>query len=252
MRSRQRPASGRRSGRCPVPWCGLIEAPFDGKPAYIGIYRRRREPASRVLTGRARGVVRLVRAPLGRPGGPRRLTPGIGRRSPPMGGFPPWTTAGRRHHRVGPGGLDRGPVRGPRQPRAAGAEGRRRRRPADAHDRGRELPGLPRRRPRPRAHGAHGEAGRRGSRPRSPAPGRDARRPLGAAVRHLVRRRGVARPDPDHRHRRVGALAGRPRRGQAARAAAYPRARPATGSSSAARSWSSWAAATRPWRRRCS
>ena len=50
--------------------------------------------------------------------------------------------------------LHGGPLRRPRQPGAAGPEGPRGRRPAHAHHRRRELPGVPRRDPRPRAHGA--------------------------------------------------------------------------------------------------
>ena len=84
----------------------------------------------------------------------------------------------RHHHRLRPVRLHRGGVRRPREPAAAGLRGLRdRRRRADEHHRGRELPRLPR-----RHHG--------------PGPdGRDARPGRALRRRADLRRRRRGRPD---------------------------------------------------------
>ena len=68
--------------------------------------------------------------------------------------------AERHRPRIGAGRLDGGPLHGARRTVAVGAHRPRRRRPAHAHDRGRELPRLPGRNHGPRTHGRDGEAGR--------------------------------------------------------------------------------------------
>ena len=115
----------------------------------------------------------------------------------------------------GPAGLHRRAVRGPCQPRAARAQRAERRRPADAHDRRRELPRLRRRHPRPRADGADGEAGRAVRRARSSPRARHARRPLEPPVRGLGRRPGVASEDRSSSRPAPARVAGHPRRGEA-------------------------------------
>ena len=82
----------------------------------------------------------------------------------------------------GPGRPHRRDLHRARQPAAARDRGHRRRRPAHAHHRRRELPRLPRRHPRPRAHGAVPRAGR-ALRRRVRHRRRRPRRPLGVAVR---------------------------------------------------------------------
>ena len=78
---------------------------------------------------------------------------------------------------------------------AGGARGPPVRRAADAHHRRRELPGLPGRRDRPRDDGALPEPGG-ALRHARPLRGRDARRPLAAAVPRRDRRSRPSSPTP--------------------------------------------------------
>ena len=64
------------------------------------------------------------------------------------------------HHRLRPGRLHRGDLHRAREPQAARLRGPRVGRPAPEHDRGRELPRVPRRHPGPRDDGAVPQAGR--------------------------------------------------------------------------------------------
>ena len=157
----------------------------------------------------------------------------------------------RPDHRLRPGGLHRGDLRGARQPVAdpggrAGAG-----RATDDHHRRRELPGLRRGDPGALADGADGGAGRacrHAHRARPDHPGRFHRAPV-----PLRRRfgRGVPGRRGDHRHRRAGPLARHRVRSSGCKAAACRPAPPATGSSTAARRWRWSAAATPRSRRRC-
>ena len=95
-----------------------------------------------------------------------------------------------RHRRLRTVRPDRRRLRGAGQPAPGGDRRSGRRRPAHADHRRRELPGLPRRDPRPRAHDEVPRAGgalRRGVRDRRRRP----RRSVRFAVRRLGRRPGV-------------------------------------------------------------
>src|SRR5207247_1677436 len=140
---------------------------------------------------------------------PGREARGIGR------GYSRWENGvegGRRTQRDRPGigacRLHGGPVRRPRRPAAPRPEGSRRGWSAHADHRRRELPGLPRGHPRAGAHERHGEAGLPVRR-RDVAPVGDKGGPVRPPLRGVGRRRGVAGPDPHHRHRRDREMVGR-------------------------------------------
>ena len=162
-----------------------------------------------------------------------------------------------RHHRLRPGRLHGGHLRGARQPRARPVRGRRRddradhaaRRPADDHDRGRELPRLPERRAGPGADGAVQGAGRALRHARSSRP--TSRRSISRSGRSTSpRARASSTPTPSSSRRARRPSGSASRRSRSSRTTACRRARPATARSSAGASSSSSAAATRPWRRR--
>ena len=155
-----------------------------------------------------------------------------------------------RHHRLRSGRPDRRDLRGARQPGAGRAGRFGARRPADAHQRRRELPGLPRRHPGPRPDG-------RRSAPRRSASGRrlvdvDIDRVDFSERPFRIWARGTEYRGPvgHRRHRRVGAVARSRQRDPAARPRRVGAARPATASSSATARSPSSAAATPPSRRR--
>ena len=112
-----------------------------------------------------------------------------------------------RDHRLGSGGLHRRDLCRARHAGAGADPGRAAGRPAHHHHRRGELSGLCRRHPGPLADGADAEAGRARRHPhrhRSCQQG-GAWRP--AVPADLRLRRRLSRRQPDHRHRRAGALA---------------------------------------------
>ena len=169
--------------RCPTPRAGAAGRPPRGS-------RRASRGAARARHGHARRPGRRHRRSraAGRPGAPCSRTAWIGRlpavsrtaSGPPAAGIPgAWDRVppGRElheggrsgdhrrgprpdHHRVGPGRLHGGGLRGPREAAAAGLRGHAVRRRPDDHHRGGELPRLPRRHHGPRAHGRDAQAGR--------------------------------------------------------------------------------------------
>ena len=118
------------------------------------------------------------------------------------------------HHRRGAGGLHRGALLRAREPAPAGVRGIRVRRPADDHLRRRQLSGLSRRHPRPRADADDARAGR-ALRRRDGARRRHPRRLLAAAAAGLRRRAGAPDPIGDRGHRRDGPPARTRERGHA-------------------------------------
>ena len=110
----------------------------------------------------------------------------------------------------GPAGPDRGDLRRARQPPADRARGLHARRPADAHQRRRELPGLPGRHRRPRADGEVPRARPSASARRSSTSTSTGSTSRSRPFRVWARGTEYRAQSRDHRDRRVGAVA-RPR-----------------------------------------
>ena len=203
-----RPAFGQVAGTL----VRLIQARFEGEPAYIGIYaggvgdgqptRRHRRVARSTAAARHGAVPRCLAVALS---ACLERLPGDGNTGALslVGGFQPWATTCATSSSSGPGrpGYTAALYAARANLAPARAEGPRRRRPAHADHRRGELSGVRRRDHGPRADGADGEAGgavRRGD----PAGARHRGRPVRAAVPGEGRRPGVARPNADRRHRR--------------------------------------------------